>query len=56
MLASREPARRAGTGPRSDHTIEAGPGDHADLALFLVSERGKHDRTLADVHNIEALN
>jgi site-specific recombinase XerD len=54
MLASRERARRAGTRPRSDHTIETALATMRDLALFLACERGKQDWALADVHDIEA--
>ena len=54
MLAARERARRAGTRPRSDHTIEAALATMRDLALFLDAERGKQDWALADVHDIEA--
>jgi hypothetical protein len=54
MLAARERARRAGTRPRSDHTIEAALATMRDLALFLADERGKQDWALADVHDIEA--
>ena len=54
MLAARERARRAGTRPRSDHTIETALATMRDLALFLAVERGKQDWALADVHDIEA--
>jgi integrase len=54
MLAARERARRAGTRPRSDHTIETALASMRDLALFLEAERGKQDWALADVHDIEA--
>jgi hypothetical protein len=54
MIAARERARRAGTRPRSDHTIEAALATIRDLALFLLDERGKQDWALADVHDIEA--
>lgn len=54
MLAARERARRAGTRPRSDHTVEAALATMRDLALFLAGERGKQDWALADVHDIEA--
>jgi site-specific recombinase XerD len=54
MLASRDRARRAGTRPRSDHTVEAALATMRDLALFLAGERGKRDWALADVHDIEA--
>jgi integrase len=54
MLAARERARRAGTRPRSDHTVETALATMRDLALFLAGERGKQDWALADVHDIEA--
>jgi site-specific recombinase XerD len=54
MLAARARARRAGTRPRSDHTIETALATMRDLALFLEAERGKRDWALADVHDIEA--
>ena len=54
MLAARERARRAGTRPRTDHTIETALAIVRDLAMFLAAERGKQDWALADVHDIEA--
>jgi hypothetical protein len=54
MLRSRERARRAGTRPRTDHTIETALAIVRDLAVFLDGERGKPDWALADVHDIEA--
>jgi len=54
MLHARERARRAGTRPRSDHTIETALATARDLAVFLHRERGKDDWALADVHDIEA--
>jgi integrase len=54
MLAARQRARRAGTRPRSDHTIETALATVRDLAVFLDGNRGKHDWALADVHDIEA--
>ena len=54
MLTARERARRAGTRPRADKTIETALTTMRDLALFLDRERGKHDWALADVHDIEA--
>ena len=47
-------ARRAGTRPRSDHTIETALATVRDLALFLADGRGKQDWALADVHDVEA--
>ena len=54
MLAARVRALRAGTRPRSDHTIEAALVTMRDLALFLADELGKQDWALADVHDVEA--
>ncbi|WP_223243923.1 hypothetical protein [Streptomyces sp. CBMA156] len=54
MMHSRERARRAGTRPRSDATVEAALAIVRDLARFLAGHRGKHDWALTDVHDIEA--
>jgi hypothetical protein len=54
MLHARERARRAGTRPRSDDTIEAGLEITRDLAIFLHRDCGKGDWALADAHDIEA--
>jgi site-specific recombinase XerD len=54
MLAARQRARRAGTTPRTDHTIETALAIVRDLARFLAAQRGKQDWALADVHDIEA--
>ncbi len=54
MLAARQRARRAGTRPRTDHTIETALATVRDLARFLAGRRGKQDWALADVHDIEA--
>ncbi|WP_300611353.1 site-specific integrase [Trebonia sp.] len=54
MLAARQRARRAGTRPRTDHTIETALATVRDLARFLAAHRGKEDWALADVHDIEA--
>jgi hypothetical protein len=53
MLRARERARRAGTRPRTDITIEAALSTIRDLACFLVSHRSKQDWALVDVHDIE---
>ena len=53
MLHARERARRAGTRPRSDGTIEAALGIVRDLALFLNSQRGKHEWAVVEVSDIE---
>ncbi|MFJ1673312.1 site-specific integrase [Streptomyces bottropensis] len=47
-------ARRAGTRPRSDHTLETALATLRDLALFLVNDRDKNDWALVDVHDVEA--
>lgn len=54
MLAARTRARRAGTLPRSDHTIEIALATVRDLAGFLNSQRGKHDWATVDVSDVEA--
>ena len=54
MLRARERARRAGTRPRSNHTIETALAILRDLARFLVSDRRKHQWALVDVGDIEA--
>jgi hypothetical protein len=54
MLRARERARRAGTKPRSDSTIETALSTVRDLARFLESTRGKDDWALVDVADIEA--
>jgi integrase len=54
MLAARQRARRAGTRPRTDHTIETALSTVRDLARFLAGRTGKQDWALADVHDIEA--
>jgi integrase len=54
MLRARERARRAGTRPRSDHTIETALAATRDFAVFLHHERGKDDWALADVRDVEA--
>jgi site-specific recombinase XerD len=54
MLAARQRARRAGTRPRTDHTIETALSTMRDLARFLATCRAKQEWALADVHDIEA--
>jgi site-specific recombinase XerD len=53
-LKARERARRAGTRPRADSTIEDRLAAVRDLAVFLATRRGKTDWATADVHDIEA--
>ena len=54
MLRARNRARRAGTRPRADRTIESALATVRDLACFLDTERGKQDWALVDVADIEA--
>jgi len=54
MLTARQRARRAGTRPRTDHTIETALATVRDLARFLAGPRDKQDWALAGVHDIEA--
>jgi site-specific recombinase XerC len=54
MLHARERARRAGTRPRSDHTIEQHLATVRDLAKFLAQHRGITDWAAVDVTAIEA--
>lgn len=53
LLAARTRARRAGTLPRSDRTIDVALATVRDLALFLNHERGKQDWSTVDVADIE---
>ncbi|MFD8781232.1 site-specific integrase, partial [Kitasatospora sp. NPDC059599] len=53
-LRAQDRARRAGTRPRSDHTLETALATMRDLALFLVTEKDKDDWSPVDVHDIEA--
>jgi site-specific recombinase XerC len=54
MLRARDRARRAGTRPRADRTIEKALATIRDLACFLDTQRGKQDWALVDVADIEA--
>jgi hypothetical protein len=54
MLRARERARRAGTRPCADGTIEAALATLRDLARFLAETRGKLDWALVDVGDVEA--
>jgi len=54
MLHARERARRAGTRPRADRTIESALTIVRDLARFLDVQRGKKDWALVDIADIEA--
>ena len=53
-MRAQDRARRAGTRPRSDHTLETALATVRDLALFITTERGKNDWALIDRHDIEA--
>jgi hypothetical protein len=53
MLGARERARRAGTRPRADNTIERRLSIIRDLAIFLTGQ-GQDDWATASVHDIEA--
>lgn len=53
LLTARARARRAGTLPRSDRTIDVALATVRDLALFLNRERGKQDWSTVDVGDIE---
>ena len=54
LVSSQERARRAGTRPRADNTIEQTLGIVRDLAIFLSGERAKHDWATVDVGDVEA--
>lgn len=53
LLAARVRARRAGTLPRSDRTIDVALATLRDLALFLNRAREKQDWSTVDVADIE---
>lgn len=53
LLTARARARRAGTLPRSDRTIDVALATVRDLALFLDHQRGKQDWSTVDVADIE---
>jgi site-specific recombinase XerD len=53
LLTARARARRAGTLPRSNRTIDVALATLRDLALFLNDERGKQDWSTVDVGDIE---
>jgi hypothetical protein len=54
MISNRERARRSGTRPRTDHTIETALATMRDFACFLDLWRSKHDWALVDRHDVEA--
>lgn len=54
LLNCRTRARRAGTLPRTDHTIETALATIRDLAVFVKDGRNKRDWSTIDVNDIEA--
>lgn len=54
LVRSRERARRSGTHPRADSTIEQALGIVRDLALFTAAERSKSDWSTVEVADIDA--
>lgn len=54
LVRLRERARRAGTTPRADNTIEQTLATVRDLALFVANERAKHEWAMVEVADIEA--
>jgi hypothetical protein len=54
QMRAQQRARRAGTRPRSNHTLETALTILRDPALFLINQRNKNDWALVDVHDIEA--
>lgn len=54
LLNCRTRARRAGTLPRSDHTIESALSTIRDLAVFINTICNKHDWATIDISDVEA--
>lgn len=54
LVAGQERARRAGTRPRADRTIEDDLAIVRDLARFLVAERAKADWASAETGDVDA--
>lgn len=54
MITAQSRARRVGTLPRSDHTIELGLATTRDLANFLSTVRGKNDWATVDVGDVDS--
>lgn len=52
MLNDRERARRSGTRPRTDHTIETALATLRDFACFIAAA-GKHDWALVERYDVE---
>lgn len=54
LLRANHRARRTGTKPRNDHTIDTALATIRDLAIFVTSQRRKHDWATVDVGDVEA--
>ena len=54
LLQARERARRAGTRPRTDGTIDNHLGTVRDLARHIADQRGKADWATVDIGDVEA--
>lgn len=54
LVRSQERARRAGTRPRADNTIEHNLSIVRDMSRFLSEQRSKQDWSIVDVGDIEA--
>jgi site-specific recombinase XerD len=54
LLRARERARRAGTRPRADGTLESALAAVRDFTFFLTTQRHKEDWALVDVGDVEA--
>ncbi len=54
LLKARERARRAGTRPRSDSTIETALAVMRDFARLVDSQRAKHDWAMVNLADVEA--
>lgn len=53
-MRAQDRARRAGTRPRSNLTLETALATLRDLAIFLINERHESDWSLVDVHDTDA--
>jgi len=53
LVRSQERARRAGTRPRADNTIEQTLAVVRDLARFIIGERSKSDWAAVDISDID---
>ncbi len=54
LVRSQQRARRAGTRPRADKTIEHNLSVVRDLARFVAGQRSKHDWSTVEVGDVEA--